>query len=293
MLSYRHSFHAGNYADVLKHLVLVRILRYQIQKPKPLLYLDTHAGAGGYALTSAHASKTGEFENGIGRLWTRSDLPEVVADYVDLVRQFNDGEALHHYPGSPWFAQQLLRSTDRIVLHDLHPAELGLLRERFQADRRIRCQGEDGFQGCIARLPPLERRGLVLIDPPYELKEDYQRVVDTLVGAHARFASGCYALWYPLVERQRIARLEKALVASGIRRILLLELGVRTDRPGYGMTASGMVVINPPFSLAAEMVPALEYLATTLGEGGQGYWRRVELAGESEVVNKQASCPGL
>lgn len=280
MLSYRHSFHAGNFADVLKHLVLVRILRYQVQKPKPLLYLDTHAGAGGYTLTSVHAGKTREFENGIGRLWTSHDLPGVIADYVDLVRRFNADEALHHYPGSPWFAQQLLRATDRMVLHERHPADLELLRERFHADRRIRCQGEDGFQGCIARLPPPERRGLILIDPPYEMKEDYQRVVDTLVGAHARFSTGCYALWYPVVERQRIARMERALVATGIRRIRLLELGVRTDRIGHGMTASGMVIINPPFSLAAEMTPALEYLADTLGEGRQGHWRSVELAGE-------------
>jgi len=280
VLSYRHSFHAGNFADVLKHLVLVRILRYQIQKKKPLLYLDTHAGAGGYALTSAHADKTQEFDNGIGRLWARRDLPGVIADYVELVRRFNADKVLYHYPGSPWFAQQLLRATDRLVLHELHPADLELLRERFHEDRRICCQGEDGFQGCIARLPPPERRGLILIDPPYELKEDYQRVVDTLVGAHARFATGCYALWYPVVERQRIARLEKALVATGIRRILLLELGVRTDRLGHGMTASGMIVINPPFSLAAEMEPALEYLATTLGVNGQGHWRSIELVGE-------------
>lgn len=280
MLSYRHSFHAGNFADVLKHLVLVRLLRYLTQKEKPLLYLDTHAGAGGYALASRHADKTQEFENGIGRLWGRDDLPEVVADYVALVREFNGGERLHNYPGSPWFAQQLLRPHDRLVLHELHPADYEQLLANTRSDRRCRVLRDDGFQGTIALLPPPQKRGLVLIDPPYEMKEDYQRVIDTLAAAHKRFATGCYALWYPVVERYRIERLEKALVASGIRRVLLLELGNRPDHRGHGMSASGMIVINPPFTLAAEMTPALEYLATTLGEAGHGHWRCVELIGE-------------
>lgn len=279
MLSYRHSFHAGNFADVLKHLVQLRILRYLLQKDKPLFYLDTHAGAGGYKLGAAPVGKPAEFENGIGRLWSRDDLPEIVADYVTLVRGYNHSKQLTHYPGSPSFARQLLRPTDRMVLHELHPADLEQLQETFRGERRCRVRGEDGFQACLALLPPTERRGLVLIDPPYELKEDYQRVVDTLLGAHQRFATGTYALWYPVVERRRIDRLEKALSASGIRRILLLELGIDADHPGYGMTASGMIVINPPFSLAAEMAPALDYLAQTLGEG-RGHSRIVELAGE-------------
>jgi 23S rRNA (adenine2030-N6)-methyltransferase len=280
VLSYRHSFHAGNFADVLKHLVEVRVLRYLLQKDKPLFYLDTHAGAGGYRLGTAHADKAQEFENGIGRLWQRDDLPEVVADYVALVRSFNQDKKLTRYPGSPWFAQQLLRAGDRMMLHELHPADFALLQKNFGDDRRCRMRCEDGFQACLALLPPAERRGLVLLDPPYELKEDYQRVVDTLLGAHQRFATGTYALWYPVVERRRIDRLEKALIASGMRRILLLELGISNDHPGYGMTASGMIIINPPFSLATEMAPALDYLATQLGEAGRGHSRIVELVGE-------------
>ncbi|MCW8919406.1 MAG: 23S rRNA (adenine(2030)-N(6))-methyltransferase RlmJ [Gammaproteobacteria bacterium] len=279
MLSYRHAFHAGNFADVLKHLVQVRILRYLLQKEKPLLYLDTHAGAGDYKLGATPSGKAAEFESGIGRLWSRDDLPEIVADYVALVRRFNHSKKLTHYPGSPWLAQQLLRPVDRMVLHELHPADLAQLQETFRGDRRCRVRAEDGFAACLALLPPAERRGLVLLDPPYELKEDYQRVVDTLTGAYQRFATGTYALWYPVVERRRIDRLEKALSASGIRRILLLELGIAADRPGHGMTASGMVVINPPFSLATEMAPALDYLAQTLGVG-HGHSRIVELVGE-------------
>jgi 23S rRNA (adenine2030-N6)-methyltransferase len=279
VLSYRHSFHAGNFADVLKHLVQVRTLRYLLQKDKPLFYLDTHAGAGGYALTSAQATQTQEFENGFGRLWQRDDLPEVLADYVALARRFNGSKKLIRYPGSPWFAQQLLRADDRMMLHELHPADFEQLQKTFSQDRRCHVRCEDGFQACLALLPPAERRGLVLIDPSYELKEDYQRVVDTLIGAHQRFATGTYALWYPVVERRRIKRLEKALIASGIRRILLLELGIVADQPGYGMTASGMIVINPPWSLAAEMAPALDYLARILGNG-YGHQRIVELVGE-------------
>lgn len=280
MLSYRHSFHAGNFADVLKHLVLVRILRYMTQKEKPLLYLDTHAGAGAYELAALQAGKTPEFEDGIGRLWSRPDLPEALADYVAQVRRVNEGGVLRHYPGSPWFARQLLRSNDRLALHELHPADFLLLQESFRDDRRTRVRREDGFHACRALLPPAERRALVLIDPPYELKEDYQRVVDTLLAAHRRFSSGTYALWYPVVERRRIDRLEKALRESGMHRILLLELGIAADRPGYGMTASGMLVVNPPWSLAAEMQPVLGYLAEILGVEGGGHCRVVELAGE-------------
>ena len=280
MLSYRHSFHAGNFADVLKHLVLLRTLHHLTQKAKPLFYLDTHAGAGGYLLNSEQAGKTREFEEGIGRLWDTAELPPALEEYRRLVRHFNGEGPLQRYPGSPWFAQQLLRPQDRMVLRELHPNDFALLQQSFRTDKRCRVEREDGFQGCLALLPPAERRGLVLIDPPYELKEDYQRVVDTLLAAHRRFATGCYAIWYPVVERYRIERMEKVLVASGLRRILLLELGVLPDSPGRGMTASGMILVNPPWPLASEMAPLLDYLAAHLADKGRGHSRVVELAGE-------------
>ena len=277
MLGYRHSFHAGNFADVLKHMVLVRILRYLTQQDTPLLYIDTHAGAGAYNLTTPKAGKAMQFENGIGRLWSRTDLPVPVADYVTQVRLLNGNNQLLRYPGSPWLARQLLRSTDRMALYDMHPLEVMLLRENCRGDRRCRIQREDGFKACQALLPPSEQHAIVLIDPPYELKEDYHRIVDTVVDAHCRFASGTYIIWYPVVDRHRVDRLEMTLASSGIRKILLLELGTATDRTGLGMTASGVIVINPPWSLDTEIAPTLDYLAAILGKQGRGHFRVEQL----------------
>lgn len=277
MLSYRHSFHAGNHADVLKHLVLCRILEYLVRKDKPLLYLDTHAGAGGYALQSPQAQKNCEYETGIGRLWGRQDLPAPLAAYVELVRRFNPEGSLLRYPGSPWLARQWLRPVDRLLLHELHPADCEALREQFEGDRRVRVICADGYQGCIAALPPMERRGLVLLDPPFELKTDYRQAVETLHQAHRRFATGVYALWYPVVERARIQQMERALHATGIPRVERYELGVAPDRHGHGMTASGLLVVNPPWTLRQEMEQCLPWLARELA-GGQGHFRLDTLA---------------
>ena len=274
MLSYRHAFHAGNHADVLKHLVLCRSLAYLTRKDKPLCYLDTHAGAGGYALQGPEARKNREYETGIGCLWGREDLPAPLADYVALVRRFNADGVLRLYPGSPWFARQLLRADDRLFLHELHPADCAALREQTLGDRRVKLACTDGFQACIALLPPPSRRGLVLMDPPFELKSDYERLVDTLRQAHRRFATGVYALWYPVVERRRIETLERAVRATGIPRVDRYELAVAPDRPGHGMTASGLLVINPPWGLRADMETSLPWLARTLGGEGGGF--RVE-----------------
>ena len=269
MLSYRHSFHAGNHADVLKHLVLVRILDYLARKDKPLCYLDTHAGAGGYSLRGEQALKNREFETGIGRLWGRADLPAPLAAYVGLVRRFNPGPDLLHYPGSPWLARQLLRPADRLFLHERHPADCAALGDQSADDRRVKVSCGDGYQGCIALLPPRERRGLVLIDPPYELKGDYRQAVETLREAHRRFSTGVYALWYPVVERARVEGMERALRATGIPRLDRYELAVAPDRRGHGMTGSGLLVVNPPWGLREEMETCLPWLVRDLsGDGG-------------------------
>lgn len=278
LLSYRHSFHAGNFADVIKHVCLIDILDYLTQKDKPLCYIDTHSGSGAYSLLSAAAQKNHEYLTGIGKLWQAGDLPSPVQRYVELVARLNSSAELQAYPGSPWFAQQMLRSTDRLFLCELHNTEAPLLRDLVRRDKRIHVRHEDGLKFCLSVLPPKEKRALVLIDPSYELDGDYGRVADTLAHAHKRFATGCYALWYPVVDRRRIDRLEESLSRTGIRNILLLELGIAADG-GKGMTASGMIIINPPWQLADTMKSVLPFLAHRLGGAG-GHFRNEWLVQE-------------
>ncbi len=280
MLSYRHSFHAGNFADVLKHTVAASIIDYMLKKDKALCYLDTHSGCGAYALDSNEAQKTKEFTNGIMQLWGRSDLPAPVARYLEQVVEFNAQTELNYYPGSPSIARQMLRDIDRLFLFELHPNEFTNMRGNFSGDRQIKMANKDGLQGLVANMPPKERRGFILIDPSYEIKTEYQDVVTTLIQAHKRFATGTYALWYPVVKRQVIDQMERELIASGIKNIQLFELGIQADSTEHGMTSSGMVVINPPWTLQKEMQQSLPFLADNLGENGQGCYRIETLVAE-------------
>ncbi len=280
MLSYRHAFHAGNYADVLKHLVLTRIVKHLTKKPGPVCYIDTHAGAGGYSLLSSEAKKTGEFNQGVGVLWDQRKLPESLLEYRQLVERFNDGKALRNYPGSPWFARQLLRNTDRLELCELHPKDHPRLTQLFAGERRVKCHFEDGFKRSLALVPPVERRGLVLIDPSYELKEDYAKVVSHIKELHKRFATGTYALWYPLVDQQRVRTLEKAFIKSGIRNIELYEVSVTADHSQPGMTGSGMIVVNPPWTLKQDLREALEWFGPQISDNAQALYRITELVPE-------------
>ena len=273
MLSYRHSFHAGNHADVLKHIVLMLILENLKLKDKGFYYLDTHAGVGRYQLSSDEAEKTGEYKEGIGRLWERTDLPQEISHYVDLIKNLNFGaKALRYYAGSPLIAAQLLRPQDRALLTELHPRDFPLLRNNFKEFKNVSVKCDNGFQQLKATLPPKERRGLVLIDPPYELKEDYDLVVKAAEEGYKRFATGTYAIWYPVVLRQQTKRIFKGLQASGIRKILKIELAVRPDSEQLGMSASGMAVINPPWTLENQMKAMLPYLVKTLVPEGTGSW---------------------
>ena len=211
MLAYRHAFHAGNHADVLKHIVLMLVLRHMNTKPKAYRYVDTHGGAGGYSLEGRYAQKKGEYERGIGRLWTRTDLPETVADYVALVRRFNPDGVLAQYPGSPALAQMLLRPHDQLRAFELHPTEQKILRATLAATPEAIAYDGDGFAGLKSQLPPSSRRAAVLIDPSYEGNGDYRRVVATLREALARFAPGVYMVWYPQVSKLEAASLPKRL----------------------------------------------------------------------------------
>ncbi len=271
MLSYRHSFHAGNHADVLKHIVQTLIIGSLKEKEKPFLYLDTHAGAGRYQLTNAHATRTGEYLEGIARLWQQEEVPELILPYLEAVGSLNTSDELRYYPGSPLLAAKLLREQDLLMLTELHPTDFPLLRTEFSRDKRVRVCREDGFGQLKSKLPPVSRRGFALIDPPYELKQDYSAVVKGIVEGYKRFATGTYAIWYPVVHRQQIKRMLKELEATGIRKILQIELAVKPDSDQLGMTASGMIVINPPWKLASQMASILPWLHKTLVPEGTGH----------------------
>lgn len=265
MLSYRHSYHAGNFADVFKHIVLVEILQYLMLKDGAVDYIDTNAGAGLFRLDSDHALKLQEHKQGISRLQVES-WPQL-SRYLQIVQMFNGDESAESYPGSPLIATRLLRPQDRAWLFELHPADFELLRENTRDDRRVRAKNEDGYKGMLALLPPVSRRALVLIDPSYEVKSEYTQMFDILIRAYKKFATGIYALWYPVVERSRVDDLVDQFASSDIKRIQRFELCVTADSAGRGMTGSGMLVINPPYLLMGKMSELLPQLVAALAAG--------------------------
>ena len=268
MLSYRHAFHAGNHADVLKHTVVVQLLRYLGKKDKAYWYIDTHAGAGAYALREGYATKTAEFETGIGRLWGRTDLPPALADYVDEVAALNADGHLRFYPGSPYLAWRLMREQDRMRLFELHSTEIEVLRQRFHdAGRRVMLYAGDGFEGIKALLPPAPRRALVLIDPSFEDKHDYARTLTCAEESLKRFATGTYAIWYPQVTRPESKRFPDQLKRLQEKSWLHVTLTVsEPPEDGFGLFGSGMFILNPPYTLAATMKEALPWLVKALGQ---------------------------
>lgn len=270
MLSYRHAFHAGNHADVLKHLILVQIARYMGEKPAPFWIIDTHAGAGRYALESEHARKLGEWREGIGRLWETDGLPPAAVDYVEQVKMLNPDGQLRHYPGSPWLARQLLRDGDRLRLYELHSTDGKLLQEAFRgAGRQVTITAGDGFAGLKAILPPPPRRALVLIDPSYETRDDYSAVVKGLQEALKRFATGTYALWYPMLHKLESRQLPTRLKALGAASWLHATLEVRAPaKDGFGMHGSGMFIINPPWTLEKTLHETLPAIVERLAQDG-------------------------
>ncbi len=267
MLAYRHAFHAGNHADVLKHTILTLVLRYMNEKPKPYRLIDTHAGAGGYSLEGRYAQKKGEFEQGILRLWGRDDLPPAVADYVQLVRDFNPDGMLEQYPGSPAFAQMLLRAQDQLRMFELHPTDHRILASYIGEVKGAEVYDKDGFDGLKGQVPPSSRRGVVLMDPSYEGHGDYSRVIVSLREALSRFAEGVYVIWYPQVSKLEAAQLPKRLEGLAPKGWLHARLTVqRPDSQGFGLAGSGMFIINPPYTLHDQLLTVLPYLTDVLGQ---------------------------
>jgi 23S rRNA (adenine2030-N6)-methyltransferase len=265
-MNYRHAFHAGNFADVLKHVVLVGLLEALTRKDKPLAYLETHAGAGGYDLGGA-ASRTGEFRDGIGRLWEVEGLPDPLGHYLELVRGF-DGNAggLNGYPGSPWLAARLLRPDDRMLLAELAAEPARELRALFAGDRRVRIETRCGYAALKAWLPPPERRALVLVDPPFEAQRDEFRAIEAaLDDALRRFPTGVFAVWYPIKRRVDIHPFARWSAGGGHRHVLQIELMVMPDNSPLRLNGCGMMVLNAPFALDASLAAPLSVLTERLG----------------------------
>ena len=273
-MNYRHAFHAGNFADVHKHLVLVALLEHLHKKPAPFFVLDTHAGRGRYDLKSAEAQRGGEWRQGIGRLRDIVQPPPTLARYVSL-----SSETAHSYAGSPLIAAAMLRENDRAVFVEKHPEEAAALRRALERRRRVSVLDEDGYAALKAHLPPKENRGLVLIDPPYESDTEFADAARGLQTAHARWPNGTFALWYPIKPGSAERRLQKLLVDAGIKKILLTTLSIRPDDSPLGLNGSGLLIVNPPWQLDTQLRLLLPTVHRALAPDAGGV--RVEwLAGE-------------
>lgn len=269
MLAYRHAFHAGNHADVLKHITLMLVLRYMNLKDKPYRLIDTHAGAGGYSLEGQYAQKKGEYLQGVARLWDRdpAELPEVVADYMALVRQFNPDGQLEQYPGSPAFAQMLLRAQDQLRLYELHPTDHRILEAFLGTAKGVEVKDTNGFDGLKSQVPPSSRRAVVLMDPSYEGHGDYTKVIASLREAIARFPEGVYMVWYPQVSKLEAAQLPRRLEGLAPKGWLHARLTVQQpDSQGFGLAGSGMFILNPPYTLHDQLLGVLPWLTDVLGQ---------------------------
>jgi 23S rRNA (adenine2030-N6)-methyltransferase len=264
VLAYRHHFHAGNFADVFKHALLARLLAAVTAKDKPFCYLDTHAGIGRYDLSHPWAQKNAEFRNGIARLWDRGDLPAPLLPYMEAVRAENPDGKLRFYPGSPLIARRFLRPGDRMVLSELNRTDVAELGELFARDRQVTVHLMDGYQSLKAHLPPQERRGVVLIDSSFDRAGELKRVVDGLARAHERWATGIYAIWYPLLEPAAMRGFERDMVATGIRKILQLELSMTPDVWTQTLGGCGMLVVSPPYRYDGDAEVIVAWLAKML-----------------------------
>jgi 23S rRNA (adenine2030-N6)-methyltransferase len=277
-MNYRHAYHAGNFADVFKHALLTRILLYLIRKDAPLRYLETHGGIGLYDLSSEEAQKTGEWRDGIGRLrdaQLSAQVADLLAPYLALTRAFEG-----RYPGSPLIAKALLRAQDRMTICELHPHDERRLVKNMGRDQRCKVLAMDGYQGLKAGVPPVERRGLVLIDPPFEARDEFNTLAKAVEQAHTKWATGCFAIWYPLKATPDVDDFRAQMGKGDIRRVLCLELQVDQLQSEGALKGCGLIVINPPFALEAEAKQLLPILTSMLRQGQGAAWRVNWLVGE-------------
>jgi 23S rRNA (adenine2030-N6)-methyltransferase len=280
-MNYRHAFHAGNFADVLKHIIIARILTHLREKAAPFRVIDTHAGEGLYDLSSEEAGRTGEWRDGIGRL-AHAQLPAdaagLVAPYLAVVRGCNRADELRHYPGSPVLARHLLRPQDRLIACELEPRAAAALSRHLRGTPPAKVMGIDGWIALNAYVPPRERRGLVIVDPPFEQPDEFARLADVVMAAYRKWPTGIYVLWYPVKDGDGPDRLVRKLRRVGIEKCLRVEFAVAAPRPDGGLSACGMVIVNPPWKLAAEIRTFIPPLIAVLGRDPTRSWRLEDLS---------------
>ena len=275
-MNYQHAFHAGNFADVHKHIVLTRVLDYLRQKPAAFRVVDTHAGAGRYDLLGPQAARSGEWQDGIGRLFamprsgaaSTEPAQTLVTPYLDIVAALNSGGTLRLYPGSPLIVKALLRRQDRLIACELEPSAAASLQAVLHGDARTKALAIDGWMALFANIPPKERRGLIVIDPPYEESVEFARLCETLAQAHRKWANGVYLLWYPIKARDAPDALARRLRRLLVPKILRCELTIAPPRADGALTGSGLIIVNPPFPLERELrviLPVLTRLLAPIG----------------------------
>ena len=282
-MNYRHVYHAGNFADVLKHAVLALVIAHLKRKDAPFRVIDTHAGTGVYDLASEEAQKTGEWQDGIGRILAETPPAGIAAllePYLDVVRAENGGGPLVRYPGSPLIARRLMRPGDRLVANEAHPEDAARLAALFAKDRAVKVLALDGWSALKALLPPKERRGVVLIDPPFEESGEFRRLCEGLAAAHRRFATGTVILWYPIKDERLVRAFQRDAADLAIPKLLSAELLVRAPLSAGELAGSGLLILNPPFTLEAGLAALLPYLAARLARGKGAGSRLAWLAGE-------------
>lgn len=277
-MNYRHAYHAGNFADVFKHVLLILVIDTLLAKEKPFCYLDTHAGIGRYNLKSDEAQKTKEFEVGIAQIMKQTtQKPQVIEQYLQIVQSLNPDGDLKYYPGSPRIARALLRPNDKMILTELHPIDFKLLKEEFKNDKQVAVHLLDGYLGLKAFLPPEPRRGLVLIDPPFEASNEFSIIVQSLMMAIKRWREGIYLVWYPIKDRDHINSFEQLLRRELNTDILLCELNLYPDDSPLALNGSGMAIINPPWKFKEKASDIIPWLLKSLDKQNRGHYRIAQL----------------
>ncbi len=288
-MNYRHAFHAGNFADVIKHAVLARVIDYMKRKDAPFRVIDTHAGTGRYDLASAEAGKTNEWQDGIGRLLQQEArlsvrARELLKPYLEAVSAENGGGVLKRYPGSPRLALRLMRPSDRLVANELHPEDAKALKAAIGKDRRARLLTIDAWAALRAQLPPKERRGLILIDPPFEQPGELDRIREGLTEGLKRFATGTFVAWYPIKDGRQIERWQRTLAAIKADKVLAIDFFLRKPADPERLNGCGLIVVNGPYTLQDELDTLLPELIGVLAEEGRGYFKITDVfSGKSRV----------